>query len=97
MTSRMLPETAESERPIAADRVRHRPLVPSTAWYYPSDTTLRYLARQKRRAETTLRLDAVIVQDERGLVALWTGERPETQPAEPDRREAVDVPASAAK
>ncbi|MDH3605290.1 MAG: hypothetical protein OEU26_37330 [Candidatus Tectomicrobia bacterium] len=97
MTSRELPETAEEECPIATARVRHLPLVPSTSWYYPGDATLRYLVRQKRRAETALGLDAVIVQDERGFIALWTGERPETQPAEHDPREAVDVPASAAK
>jgi hypothetical protein len=36
---------------------------------------LRYLWRQKRRAETELGLEAVIVQDERGLLALWMGER----------------------
>ena len=50
-------------------------LEPLTAWEYPSKATFRFLSRQQRRVQTTLNLDAVIVQDERGLVALWAGER----------------------
>lgn len=81
MSPAPIPETDDAwapraPKPLPAAQVRRRALVPSTAWLYPGDTTLGYLARQKRRAETTLELDAEIVQDERGLVALWTGERP---------------------
>ena len=68
--------TPAAVTPLPAAQVRHRALVPSTAWHYVSDRSLRYLARQKYRAETTLGLEAEIVQDERGFVALWTGERP---------------------
>ena len=50
-------------------------LSPSTAWESPSPGTLRYLARQRHRAETQLNLETAIVQDERGWVALWTRER----------------------
>ena len=50
-------------------------LSPSTAWESPSPGTLRYLLRQKHRAETQLHLETAIVQDERGWVALWTRDR----------------------
>ena len=33
---------------------------------------MRFLRRQQHRAETSLNLEAAIVQDERGMVALWT-------------------------
>lgn len=67
---------AKALTPLPAAQVRHRALVPSTSWHDVSERTLRYLARQKHRAETVLNLEAEIVQDERGLVSLWTGERP---------------------
>lgn len=60
--------------PVPVAQVRHLALFPSTSWDYECPATLRYLARQKRRAETELGLEAVIVQDERGFVALWTGD-----------------------
>ena len=50
--------------------------MPSTAWSYRSDSALRYLQRQQRRAETELHLETAIVQDARGFVALWTREPP---------------------
>lgn len=70
---------------ISIAEARRQPLEASTTWEYPSPATLRFLARQKRRVEDTLRLKALIVQDERGLVALWTGERVEAQ-IEPESR-----------
>lgn len=71
-TSR-LPST-DDRLPVA--QARRRPLEPMTAWEYPSEATFRFLSRQQHRVQTTLNLDAVIVQDERGLVALWAGEPP---------------------
>ena len=56
-------------------QARRQSLSPSTAWESPSAGTLRYLARQQHRAETQLNLEAAIVQDNRGWVALWTRER----------------------
>lgn len=66
--------TASSESPVPVAQVRHLALFPSTSWDYDCPATLRYLARQKRRAQTELGLKAVIVQDERGFLALWTGD-----------------------
>ena len=66
---------ATSTAPLPVDQVRHLRLLPGTSWEYPCPATLRYLWRQKRRAETELGLEAVIVQDERGLLALWMGVR----------------------
>ena len=63
--------TSATPRPVA--QVRHLRLLPGTAWEYPCPATLRYLWRQKRRVETELGLEAVIVQDERGFLALWIG------------------------
>lgn len=62
------------DRPVPVAQARHRSLLPSTSWAYLNEATLRFLRRQQQRAETTLHLEAVVVQDERGLVALWTGE-----------------------
>lgn len=64
-----------AEVPLTPHEARHRSLSPSTVWEPPSAGTLRYLARQKHRAETQLNLEAAIVQDHRGWVALWTRER----------------------
>ncbi len=63
-----------SESPLPVAQVRHLALFPSTSWDYDCPATLRYLIRQKRRAQTELGLEAVIVQDERGFLALWTGD-----------------------
>jgi hypothetical protein len=63
--------TADSTAPLPVDRARHLNLLPATSWEYPCPATWRYLSRQKRRAEIELGLEAVIVQDERGLLALW--------------------------
>ena len=62
------------EPPLSRDQARARLFSPSTAWEAPSEGTKRYLARQKQRAETQLQLEAAIVQDERGWLALWTRE-----------------------
>ena len=67
------PGTAESPLPLL--QAQHRALSPSTIWETASAATLKYLARQQRRAETQLNLEAAIVQDNRGWVALWTRER----------------------
>jgi hypothetical protein len=66
---------AEGDWLSVAD-ARQRGLMPSTAWSYRSDSALRYLQRQQRRAETELYLETAIVQDARGFVALWTREPP---------------------
>jgi hypothetical protein len=60
---------------LSVPQAQRRSLSPSTAWEPPSPGTLRYLVRQHHRAETQLHLEAAIVQDERGWVALWTRER----------------------
>ena len=60
---------------LSLPQAQRRSLSPSTAWEPPSPGTLRYLTRQHHRAETQLHLEAAIVQDERGWVALWTRER----------------------
>jgi hypothetical protein len=60
---------------LSRRQARGRALSPSTAWEAPSASTLHDLARQQRRAETELHLEAAIVQDERGWLALWTRER----------------------
>lgn len=73
---------------IPVAQVRHLALLPSTSWDDACPATLRDLVRQKRRAETELGLQAVIVQDERGFVALWTGE---LHASYPEEREASDV------
>ena len=70
------PMAATSTAPLSVDQVRHLKLLPATAWEYPCPATWRYLSRQKRRVENELGLEAVIVQDERGLLALWMGTRP---------------------
>lgn len=70
------PMAATSTAPLSVDQVRHLKLLPATAWEYPCPAIWRYLSRQKRRVETELGLEAVIVQDERGLLALWMGTRP---------------------
>jgi len=62
-----------SVTPLPVAQVRHPKLLPGTAWDYPCPATLSYLSRQKRRVETELGLEAVIVQDERGFLALWVG------------------------
>ena len=59
---------------LSVAEARQRGLMPSTAWSYRSDSTLRYLQRQQRRAETELHLETAIVQDARGFVALGTRE-----------------------
>ncbi|ETW92437.1 MAG: hypothetical protein ETSY1_43630 [Candidatus Entotheonella factor] len=59
--------------PLPVAEVRHLALFPSTSWDDDCPATRRYLARQKRRAQTELGLEAVMVQDERGFLALWTG------------------------
>ncbi len=64
-----------AETPLSPCQARQRSLSPSTAWEPSSAATLRYLARQKQRAETQLNLEAEIVRDDRGWVALWTRER----------------------
>ena len=69
-------ESPASVVPLLSQRqARGRALSPSTAWEAPGASTLRYLARQQRRAETELHLEAAIVQDERGWLSLWTRER----------------------
>jgi hypothetical protein len=70
-------ETVSSEAApfLSRRQARGRALSPSTAWEAPCASTLRYLTRQQRRAETELHLEAAIVQDERGWLALWTRER----------------------
>ena len=80
--------------PLPAAQVRHRALVPSTSWHYVSERTLGYLARQKYRAETVLNLEAEIVQDERGLVSLWTGERPHPPQVASSESERTPLPFS---
>jgi hypothetical protein len=60
---------------LSLPQAQRQSLSPSTAWESPSPGTLRYLARQRHRAETQLHLETAIVQDERGWVALWTRER----------------------
>jgi hypothetical protein len=60
---------------LSLPQAQRQSLSPSTTWESPSPGTLRYLARQRHRAETQLHLEAAIVQDERGWVALWTRER----------------------
>ncbi len=64
-----------AEVPLSPPQARHLSLSPSTVWEPPSAATLKYLARQKQRAETQLNLEAAIVRDDRGWVALWTRER----------------------
>ena len=59
--------TAESH--LSLLQAYDRSLSPSTPWESPSGATLRYLVRQKHRAETQLNLDAAIVQDHRGWLA----------------------------
>lgn len=78
----MLPLSPRESDPVGASasflslpQAQRRSLSPSTAWEPPSPGTLRYLTRQQHRAETQLHLEAAIVQDERGWVALWTRER----------------------
>ena len=61
---------------ISVVEARQRDLMPSTAWSYRSDSALRYLQRQQRRAKTELHLETAIVQDTRDFVALWTREPP---------------------
>ena len=92
----MTDETSAPEAltPLPAAQVRHRALVPSTSWHYVSAPILRYLARQKYRAETVLNLEAEIVQDERGLVALWTAERPPPTQAAISKSERTPLPGS---
>ena len=69
-------EPSSKATPFLSQRqARGRALSPSTAWEAPGASTLRYLARQQRRAETELHLEAAIVQDERGWMSLWTRER----------------------
>ena len=69
-------ESPSSAAPFLSQRqARGRALSPSTGWEAPGASTLRYLARQQRRAEIELRLEAAIVQDERGWLSLWTRER----------------------
>jgi hypothetical protein len=70
---------AEGDWLSVAD-ARQRGLMPSTAWSYRSDSALRYLQRQQRRAKTELHLETAIVLDARGFVALWTRERPAELP-----------------
>ena len=60
---------------LSRRQARGRALSPSTSWEAPGASTLRYLTRQQRRAETDLHLEAAIVQDERGWLSLWTRER----------------------
>jgi hypothetical protein len=60
---------------LSLPQAQRQSLSPSTTWESPSPGTLRYLARQRHRAENQLNLEAAIVQDERGWVALWTRER----------------------
>ena len=64
-----------SEIPLSPRQAQQRSLSPSTIWKSRSVANLKFLARQKQRAQTQLHLDAAIVQDERGWVALWTRER----------------------
>ena len=64
-----------TEAPLSLLQAQHRALSPSTAWEAPSAATRRYLTRQHHRAETQLNLEAAIVQDHRGWLALWTRER----------------------
>ena len=66
--------TVICDHPILVAQARQRSLLPSTSWVYPTEVALRFLQRQQQRAETSLNLDAAIVQDERGMVALWTRE-----------------------
>ena len=66
--------TSTCDHPIPIAQARQRSLLPSTSGFYPSESALRFLHRQRQRAETTLNLEAAIVQDERGIVALWTRE-----------------------
>ena len=70
-------ETISSEAApfLSRRQARGRALSPSTSWEAPGASTLCYLARQQRRAETELHLEAAIVQDERGWLSLWTRER----------------------
>ena len=69
-------ESPASAAPLLSQRqARGRALSPSTAWEAPGASTLRYLARQQRRAETELHLETAIVRDERGWLSLWTRER----------------------
>lgn len=63
-----------NDSPVPVAQVRHLALFPSTSWDYECPATLRYLNRQKHRAETALGLAAVIVRDQRGFVSLWTGD-----------------------
>jgi hypothetical protein len=67
-------ETRAEDSWLSVAEARQRGLMPSTAWSYRSDSALRYLQRQQRRAETELHLETAIVQDARGFVALWTRE-----------------------
>ena len=66
------PSIAINAYPVPVGQVRHLNLLPSTPWEYDCPATLRYLERQRRRAETDLGLEAVIVRDNRGFLALWT-------------------------
>ena len=60
------------DHPLPVAQARQRSLCPSMSWVYPTEAALGFLQRQQQRAETRLHLEAVIVQDERGMVALWT-------------------------
>ena len=66
---------------LAVAQARQRSLYPSTSWVYPTEAALRFLRRQQQRAETSLNLETAIVQDERGMVALWTREKDSCSPA----------------
>ena len=69
------------DHPIPAAQARTRSLYPSPSWVYPTEGALRFLRRQQQRAETSLNLEAAIVQDERGMVALWTRDMEICSPA----------------
>ena len=87
--------TAMCNDPIPVSQARQQSLFPSTSWVYRSEAALRFLRRQQQRAETSLNLEAAIVQDERGMVALWTRETeicspPLTESAHPTETAAGD-------
>ena len=80
MAATKLEATYAEDGWLSVAEARQRGLMPSTGWSYRSDSALRYLRRQQRRAETALHLETAIVQDARGFVALWTRERPAELP-----------------